>query len=270
MEFEFRLDMRSAQPEDRVSMAGLEQCAIEARHARQGMPSWSLQLPVLVTYLTDVPADWALGLSAAKHGYPLVLVGHGRRWSSFTGRLPGLSRAVQIIDALAVGGKHAHILAVDGADTAVINSAASAMPAIRAAQAHGAAESTVLVNAECNSAPGCYISMYARDKLHQACLQVVRLCRVRLKCGLWVGLGRVRSGQVGSGWIRLGPVESGCIWLGPVESGCIWLGPVGSGWIWLGSVGSGWVGLGLGGLGISVLCIYSIAYAVCRNLPLAL
>lgn len=39
-------------------------------------------VPVLMTYLTDVPARWwALGLSAALHGIPLVIVGRGMRWA---------------------------------------------------------------------------------------------------------------------------------------------------------------------------------------------
>lgn len=39
----------------------------------------------LVTYLTDLPhaKPWTLGLTAARQRLPLVLVGHGRRWSGF-------------------------------------------------------------------------------------------------------------------------------------------------------------------------------------------
>jgi len=71
----------SSQPVSEITSAELEQCM----HAVESS-SWRPSLPVMLTYLTSgPPSDWLLGMSAARHGLPLVLAGHGRRWDGWTG-----------------------------------------------------------------------------------------------------------------------------------------------------------------------------------------
>ena len=60
--------------------------------------------PVMLSSATSVPNQWLLGLSVAKHGLPLVLVGLNQpRWPWWQGgrkKLPGSRRALQVIHEL--------------------------------------------------------------------------------------------------------------------------------------------------------------------------
>jgi len=162
----------SSQPVSEITSAELEQCM----HAVESS-SWRPSLPVMLTYLTSgPPSDWLLGMSAARHGLPLVLAGHGRRWDGWTGRLPGLGRAVRMIAHLTRGQPSSAIIVTDGSDTMVVNPLAASMQALQSAQDIYSSPNKVLVGAECMSAPQCYIGMYATDREHQACLTSSQAC----------------------------------------------------------------------------------------------
>ncbi|KAL1521840.1 hypothetical protein AB1Y20_021491 [Prymnesium parvum] len=194
-----------------LSSEQLSHCAEEVRRS-----SWRPRLPVLLTYLTSPPpADWMLGISAAAHHLPLVLTAHGQRWDGFAGRLPSLRRAVEVIEHLTPGRAPPLIVVADGLDTMVVNPIDAAMPALRSRQertlppspfplpprrvrpealTRGAPRAPsqpltpaadVLVGAECNSAPGCYIAMYAADGAHRACLASSKACFAN--AGTYVG-----------------------------------------------------------------------------------
>ena len=121
--------------------------------------------PVLLTYLTDVPARaWPLGLSASLHGVPLVIAGRGMRWQLET-KLDGVSRALQLLQATA---PERPVLFADGTDTVMARAAV--------ADTHGAtlrqlarSSRRVLLSAECNSWPRCYTSNYSGHAAHAAC-----------------------------------------------------------------------------------------------------
>ena len=59
----------------------------------------SFAAPPILTYLTDVPDLWRLGLSASRHGFPLVLSGEGAPYGLGLGgpaaKLDAAMRAVQ-------------------------------------------------------------------------------------------------------------------------------------------------------------------------------
>ena len=76
-------------------------------------------LALLATYVTDVVArPWVLGSSAALHGVPLVVIGHGMRWEGVGQKLVGARRAAQLLDAIA---PRSAVAFADGSDTAVVN-----------------------------------------------------------------------------------------------------------------------------------------------------
>lgn len=118
---------------------------------------------VVVTYVTDLSHPWVLGLSAAQHGVPLVLVGHGRRWGGVAVKLPAARRAVQLLHA---GSPDTPIVFADGTDTFVTNPLTAELAGrLRAASSAG----SVLVQAECNSWPRCYANEYAQHAAFSSC-----------------------------------------------------------------------------------------------------
>ena len=112
--------------------------------------------PILLTILTAATEDWQLGVSAALHGLPLVVVGLGQlSWkaSQATGAgtaaayltpkiaaFPLIQRALRVLHLVA---PKAHVLVLDGLDTVVAN----------APSPLALAPDTVLVSGECNSWP---------------------------------------------------------------------------------------------------------------------
>ena len=101
-----------------------------------------------------------LGVSAAHHRIPLVVVGRLRRWGGVGVKLPAARRAVELLHAAA---PTVPLIFADGSDTLVANPLASgAAPQL-------ASPSTVLVSAECNSWPRCYAREYAEHATHAAC-----------------------------------------------------------------------------------------------------
>ena len=131
--------------------------------------------PILLTILTAATEDWQLGVSAALHGLPLVVVGLGQlSWkaSQATGAgtaaayltpkiaaFPLIQRALRVLHLVA---PKAHVLVLDGLDTVVAN----------APSPLALAPDTVLVSGECNSWPKCYYGRYlARDASHAQCVR---------------------------------------------------------------------------------------------------
>ena len=138
--------------------------------------------PIVLTYSTGVPEQWLLGLSAAAHGLPLVLVGLGRRgwsWWSPVGKLPGTARALQLMHALTPS---APIVFADGGDTVVANRWTRAE--VESAMSCGgilsrcsnSATDHVITGGECNSWPLCYNESYLRDPSYRRCLAGSAAC----------------------------------------------------------------------------------------------
>lgn len=93
-------------------------------------------LTLLATYVTDIVArPWVLGSSAALHGVPLVVIGHGLRWEGVGQKMVGARRAAQMLDAIA---PRSAVVFADGSDTAVVNPVVmTTAPADAAATASG-------------------------------------------------------------------------------------------------------------------------------------
>ena len=122
----------------------------------------------MLSYSTGVSSHWRLGLSAARHGVPLVLAGLGMpRWPWFQGgrkKLPGSRRALQIIAALS---PEQPVISSDTGDLLIGNAPSKTHLAMLAELA---ASSRMLIAAECNSWPVCYRAQYAHDTEHHQCL----------------------------------------------------------------------------------------------------
>lgn len=162
---------RTAQPTHPIGVSELRQCA-------DVVPGWWLASTTNAThgatiavlaYLTD-PASlrpWVLGLSAAAHRVPLVVAGHGMRWSGAGVKLPAARRAVQALQPHLPA--EAAIIFADGSDTAIANPPSGAAVAALMATTRSRS-AAVLVAGECNSWPVCYRSMYARHAAHRRCV----------------------------------------------------------------------------------------------------
>ena len=136
----------------------------------------------LVTFIDKIPdkvSSWLLGLTAASHGVPLLIVGldgkhatHGRhaydpmqksqKWLGFEKALRLLSSAPAVMFA-------------DGFDVLVAN-APSANTLVPGRQ--------VLFGAECNSWPKCLKLRYANHSAHQACLSRSQACFLNTGMGV--------------------------------------------------------------------------------------
>ena len=124
-------------------------------------------VPVLVTFVDELPHGrqhpWPLGLTAAAHRVPLVVVGlrkapakkksGGFDFMSKSQKWYGFERAVRLLEA---AGARA-IMFADGFDVLVANAPAAAL-----GQLH---PSRLLWGAECNSWPACFKSDCALSNL---------------------------------------------------------------------------------------------------------
>ena len=123
--------------------------------------------PIILAYSTSIPEEWLLGASAALHGAPLVLAGLGRRgwpwWSGGGGKLTGVARALQVINAIA---PDAPVVFADGGDTIISNrwTRADALSLL------GTGAKDVLIGGECNSWPLCYNASYLRVPAYRDCV----------------------------------------------------------------------------------------------------
>ena len=84
----------------------------------------------LLTYLTDSASlsPWVLGLSAAAHGVPIIVVGAGMKWAGAGVKLPAARRAAQAV-AAHEGLRGVALVFADGSDTAIASYVACAVVA---------------------------------------------------------------------------------------------------------------------------------------------
>lgn len=134
---------RPIQPTEPFSAEELRACVRALQPEIAGLRDGHV---VVMTYLTDVPQQWLLGRSAAIHGLPLVLVGHGMRWDGPAQKLSSARRAAQLLQALA---PNVAIVFADGLDAMVVNPLSKRTRLV--AERVGADGRSVLVGAECNS-----------------------------------------------------------------------------------------------------------------------
>ncbi|KAL1496505.1 hypothetical protein AB1Y20_016459 [Prymnesium parvum] len=120
--------------------------------------------PLLLSFLTDVPSPFPLGLTAAAHAFPLALAGLGHAWSP-AAKLPGLVRALQL---LAAASPSLPALFADGADAALSGGASALHRSLLSAG--------VWLAAECASWPVCLAANYSRLPSHAACAARGSLC----------------------------------------------------------------------------------------------
>ena len=164
---------RPTQPTNSLTAAELARCAavVQAWHNHSRSADGSMPVAVLA-YLTDISSlrPWSLGLSAAVHGVPLIVAGHGRRWGGAGIKLPAARRAVQ---ASSAGLPHTTaVVFADGSDTAIANPPmGGALAALSSTASHSHPYSQVLVAGECNSWPVCYREQYSQHRAHRQCVQ---------------------------------------------------------------------------------------------------
>eukprot|EP00964_Phaeocystis_antarctica_P058004 scaffold34382_cov69-Phaeocystis_antarctica.AAC.5 len=142
---------RPEQPLAAVSAAELARCVASVSGR------WQSSDVNLLTYLTDVGTGgpWALGLSAAYHGQPLIVQGLGMRWGGVGIKLPAARRATQLLQALQ---PLARIVFADGSDTVVAN------PPHLIRREWPEARSTMTMSSECGSFPLCYGEVQATPR----------------------------------------------------------------------------------------------------------
>ena len=121
---------------------------------------------VVLTYASQLPPFWLLGLSAALHDVPVVVVGfgassYGDNSQKALGTMRAAAKLRGELDARTV------LLVVDAWDTLVVNSPRRV--AAELAQLADA-EGSVLLSSECNSWPRCYRDALARDAELRECL----------------------------------------------------------------------------------------------------
>lgn len=130
--------------------------------------------PVMLSYATSVSTNWMLGLSAARHGLPLVLAGLNQpRWPWWQGgrkKLPGSRRALQVIHEMA---PDRPVISSDTGDLLISNRLTAKH---EAALARIASSRQMLIAAECNSWPICYRDVYAKHREYQSCLASHSAC----------------------------------------------------------------------------------------------
>ena len=139
------------------------------RELRLAAPELQHAPVILLTYLTDVSINWLLGLTAAAHRVPLVVMGRGRRWIGIRGKLWGFARAAQLLSRVA---RHAAILTLDGSDTFVANPLSATARLLVHSIAHS--RNAMLLVTECNAWPTtkygrCRNSKFDALEQHRAC-----------------------------------------------------------------------------------------------------
>lgn len=169
------------QPED--VRGALERCA------RQFVPGW---LPagsepppaILVSYATNLPPEWKLGLTAALFNVPIVLVGLGQGWNGVQSRLLGTRHAIELLRTH-LGLHTTPVLVADAWDTMFVNRPlpqTTTLMGTDAAQNKGVAYTSrnalerladgtsALLMTECNSWPRCYREAYMFNPTLGRCL----------------------------------------------------------------------------------------------------
>ena len=126
-------------------------------------PSLPSTTPLLLTYMSSLPASWPLGITAALRGVPLAVHGLGMAWGGPGVRVPAVRRAAQVVAQLR--GLSTVLAAADGADVIVAN------PPPGRLASEAARSPRMLVGGECNAWPNCDRDAYARDAMHQQCLR---------------------------------------------------------------------------------------------------
>ena len=119
---------------------------------------------IIVTYATEVPPAWLLGLSAALHNVPLVLVGFKNEYKGDNKQKAfGTMRAAAVLQRL---WPHTVLLVADAWDTVVINAPKRASKHL----GYIANRTVAMLSTECNSWPRCYHAAFARDRTLARCL----------------------------------------------------------------------------------------------------
>ena len=127
-----------------------------------------------MTYATSISPDWLLGLSAARHNVPLVLVGPAMpAWKWYEGgatrKVPGTLRALQVLNEVI---PKAAVALVDSSDLLIAN---EFLPVHEATMGSLGAHD-VMVGGECNSWPVCYRKAYKAHAEHQRCMSQHSAC----------------------------------------------------------------------------------------------
>lgn len=146
--------------------------------------------PVILTVATSLPQAWPLGLSAALHGLPLVVIGLGQpgwTWRDGNARKIGLVQSALRVLQRIVPARCCQAAYADATDTVVANA-----PAVRRSNVDGGwlGLRTVLLSAECNSYPRCYARQYQQQPSHRACLRRSPTCYAN--SGMYMG-GSIRA-----------------------------------------------------------------------------
>ncbi|KAL1525004.1 hypothetical protein AB1Y20_019880 [Prymnesium parvum] len=130
---------------------------------------WAQELaggdPILLTYMTSVPRDWPLAISAALHGLPLVLQGVAQPWVGPGVRVHASREAATLLQAVAPSST---VASVHGSDLLVANAITAELKQRLRTMA---AANEVLVAGECSASPFCYRDAFAADEEHQKCLR---------------------------------------------------------------------------------------------------
>ncbi len=138
--------------------------------------------PLVLTYLTNPKVDWYLGITAAWHRVPLVLVGEGYAWVSGVGQTEKLERTGKAIQYLRAVSPRSPIIFADGLDTVIANpltiEAAATLSSLVERDA-------IMFASECSSFPKCYTPEYAVIEAHQRCRARSSTCF--LNAGLYGG-----------------------------------------------------------------------------------
>lgn len=138
---------------------------------------------MVLTYLTNPPKDWFLGVTAAWHGVTLVLVGEGRRWTNGgADKLKGAAQAIELIRELSPSSP---IIFADGLDTLVSNPLSHDVSSTLKSLVQ---QDGVLFASECASFPKCYSREYDKNRAHKACRSRSKTCF--LNSGLYAGSSR--------------------------------------------------------------------------------
>ena len=153
-----------------LSAESLSQDAIDNCVRKLKPFGWDLSKgggPVVMTYATRIPNPWMLGVTAAMHDFPLVVAGLGMAgWNWWEGvviqKTAAPRRAVQLVQAL-LG--DVPMALVDSGDVLVVNP-----PSAGQRRALSQLGRTVMLGAECNSWPICYLPAYQEDAEAQRCL----------------------------------------------------------------------------------------------------
>jgi len=140
-----------------------------------GANLFAKQRPIVLTYNTNPAEKWLLGITAALHGLPLVLIGEGQIWHGGGGdKLGAAATALERIHALS---PRSPVIFGDGSDTVVSNPVTTRVNQVL----QGLVErDEVLFASECGSFPMCYKGEYngngKAQATHQQCRKRSKTC----------------------------------------------------------------------------------------------